>query len=213
MRSSMNLSAALAALALSVACGASQGTATTVGTTPAEATTPVTATTEEPTSEEATAAAPAPAPRMTDGQIGEVIETVDKAEIRAGKLAKERSQNPAVRKLAAEMVEDHRTSHDDAGAYMLRATIRPEKSDLSRSLAEKSDATIDHLETLSGAAFDRAFVDSQVAMHEEMIDTVDRVLLGDAVNEYLEATVADLRPVQAAHLQQAVALQAELGPP
>lgn len=72
-------------------------------------------------------------------------------------------------------------------------------------VAEKSLA---HLKTLKGAAFDAAYVDREVAYHQQVIDALDKTLIPGATNAELKALLVKVRPAFVAHLEHAKHLQA-----
>lgn len=215
------------ALAL-CACGASQETLTqTTSTAPAAepAATPVVI---EGEAAPPTAAAPAPpagiapqppldsapstpelrpTPRLNDGEIGEVLDNVDDAEIAAGELVMERSQDPAVKDLAAGVVKEHKKANQDLGALLLRLNIPPRDSDLSRALSERAADNLERLESLEGTALDQAYLDGRVAMNRELLVALDQSLVPSAANQSIEEFVTALRPMLATHLQHARVLQ------
>ena len=225
MRNSIELCSGIA-LAL-CACGATQETITETTSTAAAAEPPTAVADGVPP------AAPAPAPpvgiaptpalefadsastmspamRLSDGEIGEVLDTVDDAQIAAGELVLARSHNEAVKELAADLVKEHKKANQDIGALLLRLNIPPRDSDFSRALSDEADATLARLEALDDAALDREYLDSQVTANQEMLVAVDRALVPNAQNQDLEVYIASLRPMLSAHLHQARSLEVVL---
>ncbi len=66
------------------------------------------------------------------------------------------------------------------------------------------------LRKLSGAAFDKAYVDHEVAYHQAVLDAVDKTLIPSAKNAELKALLVKVRPAFVAHLEHAKMLQASL---
>jgi putative membrane protein len=62
-----------------------------------------------------------------------------------------------------------------------------------------------------GAAFDKAYVDHEVAYHQQVLDAVDKTLLPSAKNDQLKALFVKVRPAFVAHLEHAKHLQSTLG--
>jgi putative membrane protein len=228
MRTSFTTSLALA-LALT-ACGASQEPETT--TTPATeqpAAEPTPAQTEPaptaapeatPPASESTApqasggeASPgvSPTPQMSDGQIAAFLSAANKAEIDSSELVK-KSKNAEVKKLAAEMIKDHKAADKKGTALCAKASITPEASgDDVQTLQSKAQAAMDELRRKKGADLDKAYVDAQVKMHQEVIDAVDQKLLPAAQNADLKGFINEIRPKLQAHLDHAKAVQEKLG--
>jgi plastocyanin len=67
-----------------------------------------------------------------------------------------------------------------------------------------------HLKTLSGAEFDKAYVDHEVVYHQQVLDAIDKTLVPNASNAELKALLVKVRPAIAAHLDHAKMLQASL---
>jgi putative membrane protein len=66
------------------------------------------------------------------------------------------------------------------------------------------------LTPLSGAAFDKAYIDHEVAYHQQVLDAVDKTLIPSATNAELKALLEKVRPAFVAHLTHAKELQASL---
>ena len=66
------------------------------------------------------------------------------------------------------------------------------------------------LQGLQGAAFDKAYVDHEVAYHEQVIDAIDKTLIPNAKNPELKALIVKVRPAFVAHLEHAKMIQASL---
>jgi putative membrane protein len=227
MRTSITTSLALA-LALS-ACGASQEpeTTTTPATeqpaaepTPAQTEPAPTAASEATPPSESSApqtkggeASPgvSPTPQMNDGQIAAFLAAANKAEIDSSELVK-KSKNAEVKKLAAEMIKDHKAADKKGTALCAKASITPEASgDDVQTLQSKAQAAIDELRGKKGADLDKAYVDAQVKMHQEVIEAVDQKLLPAAQNADLKSFINEIRPKLQAHLDHAKAVQEKLG--
>jgi putative membrane protein len=86
------------------------------------------------------------------------------AEVELGKLAATRAQNPEVKKFAQQMVTDHTKANDE-----LKALAGEKNFSMPVRLDPKHQAVMDKLNGLSGAAFDKAYVEAMVADHEESV--------------------------------------------
>nr|MDQ3280741.1 DUF4142 domain-containing protein [Acidobacteriota bacterium] len=67
------------------------------------------------------------------------------------------------------------------------------------------------LRGLSGVEFDRHYIADQIDMHVTALDTMRTTLLPSAREESLQATMRTMRETVESHLQQARAIQAEIG--
>ena len=59
--------------------------------------------------------------------------------------------------------------------------------------------------------FDRAYVDNEVAYHQQVLDAIDKVLIPNAQNGELKGLLTKTRPVIAEHLAHAKQIQGSLG--
>ncbi|MGE3544022.1 MAG: DUF4142 domain-containing protein, partial [Kofleriaceae bacterium] len=118
------------------------------------------------------AATPPAAPAFTDPQIAAIVVAANQVDIDAGKLAGKKSKNAEVKKFAATMVKDHTKVNEDAGKLVAKLKVTPEDTDTSKSLISGGADTRAKLEKLSGAEFDKAYVDNEVAYHEAVIDVL-----------------------------------------
>ena len=64
---------------------------------------------------------------------------------------------------------------------------------------------------LKGAAFDKAYIDNEVAYHQAVLDALDKTLIPSAKNEELKALLVKVRPAFVAHLEHAKKIQSSLG--
>jgi putative membrane protein len=109
------------------------------------------------------------------------------------------------------MITDHTGVNKQATALVTRLKVTPEPNDTSKALKQGGDANLANLKTLSGAAFDKAYVAHEVAYHQQVIDALDKTLVPSAQNAELKALLVKVRPAFVAHLEHAKHLQAELG--
>ena len=147
---------------------------------------------------------------VTDAQIASIVVTANQVDIDAGKLAKSRSTNGDVKTFAELMVTDHTGVNKSAVDLAGKLKVTPQDNPTSQSLKAGGDKNLAHLKTLSGAAFDKAYVDHEVVYHQQVIDALDKTLIPGATNEELKALLIKVRPAFVAHLEHAKHLQSSL---
>ncbi|MEO6874949.1 MAG: DUF4142 domain-containing protein [Opitutaceae bacterium] len=150
----------------------------------------------------------AAAPKINDAQIAAIVVAANQVDIDAGKFAAEKSTDAAVKQFATTMVTDHSAVNHSAVDLVTRLKVTPEANDTSRALLAGGEQNIAHLRTLDGRAFDKAYVDHEVAYHEQVIAAIDNVLIPGAENADLKALLIKVRPAFIAHLEHAKHLQA-----
>jgi putative membrane protein len=158
------------------------------------------------------AAPPAPAP-LTENQIVGLINTANNAEIEAGKVASSKAQKQEVKDFAAKMVVDHTASNVAIDALEVKSGLKREESETSKELKKTTDDMVDNLKNAKDADFDRAYIDAQVKMHQELLTALDQTLIPAAKNADLKAFLTDKRATVEAHLNLAKQIQAGLATP
>jgi len=123
----------------------------------------------------------------TDPQIAHIAYTAGSIDIAAGKQALARSHNRAVRSFAQEMVRDHQAVNDKALALVKKLHVTPEDNATSQALSKQAKATLDKLSHLSGSAYDRAYVDNEVAYHKTVNGALEKTLIPSAKNGELKS--------------------------
>jgi putative membrane protein len=146
----------------------------------------------------------------TDPQIAAIVVTANQVDIDAGKLAESKSKNKEVKAFARQMVTDHSGVNKSATALVTRLNVTPEDSATSASLESGGDANLQHLKTLKGSAFDRAYIDHEVTYHQNVLDAIDHTLIPNAKNPELKALLVKVRPAFEAHLAHAKQIQTAL---
>jgi putative membrane protein len=152
----------------------------------------------------------APVATLTDPQIAAIVVSANQVDIDAGELALKKTKNDEVKKFAQRMVTDHTAVNKAAVDLVTKLKVTPEETDTSRGLSSGGAETRAKLEKLDGAAFDRAYVDNEVAYHQAVIGVLDSQLIPSASNAELKSTLVGVRPAFDAHLQHALQVQATL---
>jgi putative membrane protein len=148
------------------------------------------------------AAAPALA-QVDDAQIAAIVVTANQVDVDAGELAAATSKSPAVVEFAKLMIADHTGVNKAATELVTKLGVTPEPNATSQSLQKGGDENLARLRKLSGDAFDRAYVEHEVAYHEQVIAAIDGTLIPSAANPELKALLVKVRPAFDAHLAHA----------
>jgi putative membrane protein len=147
----------------------------------------------------------------TDPQIAAIVVTANQVDIDASTLAKSTSKNQQVQEFAQRMIGEHTGVNQAATELVTKLNVTPQKSPTSESLQKGGDDNLANLRKLKGAAFDKAYVDHEVAYHEAVLKALDDTLIPNAQNAELKALLVKVRPAFVAHLEHAKRLQSELG--
>jgi putative membrane protein len=151
-----------------------------------------------------------PASAPTDAQIAMIVVTADNVDIAGGKVAAKKSSNPKVKEFAELMVGDHTSVNKQATQLAKKLNVTPEESPTSKSLKADGVKMLAKLRGLSGAEFDKAYIDNEVTYHETVIKALDETLIPNAKNAELKALLESGRPIFESHLNHAKELQTSL---
>jgi putative membrane protein len=154
--------------------------------------------------------AAAAAPAINDAQIAHIAVTANAIDSTAGALAKKKASAKAVKDFAQTMVSDHAGVNKQAVALATKLNVTPEDNDVSKQLTAGAEQNIANLQSLSGAAFDKAYIDHEVAYHQAVLDALDKTLIPSAQNADLKALLVKVRPAFVAHLDRAKSIQSSL---
>ena len=155
-------------------------------------------------------AATASAQGINDAQIASIVVTANQVDIDAGKLAAKMASTADVKAFGELMATDHTGVNKAAVDLATRLKVTPEDNPTSRSLKDGGQKNVTKLKALKGTAFDKAYIDNEVAYHQAVLDAVDKTLIPGAKNEELKALLVKVRPAFVAHLEHAKKLQATL---
>jgi len=147
---------------------------------------------------------------VNDAQIASIVVTANQVDIDAGKLAESRATNDEVKAFARLMVTDHTAVNKSATDLAGKLKVTPQDNPTSESLKSGGDKNLAHLRTLTGTSFDKAYVDHEVAYHQQVIDALDKTLIPGAANAELKALLIKVRPAFVAHLEHAKRLQSSM---
>lgn len=145
--------------------------------------------------------------KVTDPQIAAIVVAANQVDIEAGKQAMSKSTNEEVKRFAQRMVTDHSSVNQAAVDLVTRLGVTPEETETSKGLIASGKQTRERLAGLSGAEYDRAYADHEVAYHELVLKVIDSTLVPNAQNAELKSMLVGVRPAFVQHLEHARAIQ------
>ena len=147
---------------------------------------------------------------LSDPEVAAVAVAANQIDVKNGELAKTKSKNSEVINFAETMIRDHNAVLGQATDLVKKLNVTPKENALSEKLTSDADATRKSLGSKSGAAFDKAYVDNEVAYHKAVIDAVKNVLIPDTDNAELKQLLTDILPALNTHLEHAQMLQKKM---
>jgi putative membrane protein len=143
-------------------------------------------------------------------QVAKIMKTANDMEIKAAKVAKSKAQNAEVKAFAEEMIKAHEENNKEAKKITKTNDINPKSSDGSKSLEKEAESKVSDMKKMKGLDFDKAYIDSQVNMHEQLLTDLDTKFIPAATNvnfkTFLETTKSHVQE----HLAKAKTIQATL---
>ena len=147
---------------------------------------------------------------LSDAQIASIVLVANHVDIDAGHLAESRAAAAGVKAFGKQMVTDHTGVNKQAVALARKLGVVPLDNPTSRSLRKGGEDNLESLRSLKGAAFDKAYIDHEVAYHQQVLEAIDKTLIPGAQNAELKALLSSVRPAFVGHLEHARQIQAEL---
>lgn len=140
-----------------------------------------------------------------DAQYLQRLAEVDLAEVQMGKLAQEKASSEEVKDFAEHMVDDHGKALDES-----RDLAKQQGVDLPSSPSKKHQAEMKKLQSKSGAAFDRAYMQAMVKGHREALKMAQRAAKNADASEIKDAARKHAEKISE-HLDKAKTTLASLG--
>jgi putative membrane protein len=141
--------------------------------------------------------------KPTDPQIAHIAYTAGVIDIEAAKQALKMSQNKDVRAFAESMVKDHEAVNKQALDLCAKLKVKPEDNDTSKALTKQAADKRAELAKLSGAAFDKAYIENEVAYHNTVNGALEKLLIPSASNAELKSLLQTGLKIFQGHQQHA----------
>ena len=148
--------------------------------------------------------------KPNDAQIAHIAYTAGELDIAAGKQALKKTHDKQVRAFAQEMVRDHTAVNQKALALVKKLKVTPQDNPTSQSLKKDADAKLASLGRLSGKAFDRGYIENEVAYHKTVNNALQTTLIPDAQNPELKSLLQTGLTLFQQHQQHAEHLEASM---
>jgi len=146
-------------------------------------------------------------PQLTDPEIASVAVTANQVDIANANIAMARSKDSSILQFAETMKRDHQAVIDQAVALVTKLKVTPKDNAVSQKLMSDEVNTRKLLESKSGKAFDKAYIDNEVTYHKAVISVIETVLIPEAQNEELKSLLQKVLPAFHAHLEHAEMIQ------
>lgn len=157
------------------------------------------------------AAAASAKPAIDDPTIVAIFDAANTWDIEAAQVALKKSHSKDVRSFAQMMAHDHKAVRQMGRDLAKKLKVTPTPPGKDFALYQAHVAAMKTLRaTKRGPAFDKAYIDNEVAFHQAVIDAVTTTLLPATQNAELRQLETTVAPNFQAHLLAAKKLQGEL---
>lgn len=146
-------------------------------------------------------------PKLSDPEVASVAVTANQVDINYAEIAKKKSKDAEVLKFAETMARDHKAVIEQAVALAKKLGVTPKDNAVSQKLLADAEKTKKSLLAKSGKAFNKAYIDNEVAYHKAVIDAVENLLIPETDNAELKALLQNVLPALKAHLGHAEMIQ------
>ncbi len=144
----------------------------------------------------------------TDPQIVGIVVTANQIDVDYAKLALSRSKDRATRDFAQQMMTDHSALQKAVFDLGAKLHVTPADSDTSKSLKAQAADTTKKLQALKGKAFDKAYIENEIAFHKAVMEANSTVLIPNARNAELKSALTNAQKLFQGHLEHAQNVEA-----
>ena len=145
-----------------------------------------------------------------DAQIAHIAYTAGALDVAVAKDALKKTKTRAVKEFAEEMVRDHEAVNKQALDLVKKLKVTPEDNDTSRALTKHVKDEQAKLAKLKGKAFDKAYIDHEVAFHKTVNGALTSTLIPSAQNAELKSFLETGLKIFQGHEQHAEHVAADL---
>lgn len=150
------------------------------------------------------------AAQLDDATIVAIFDQANMADITTARLGLKKGQSQEVRDLARMVVTDHKAVQRMGRELADELGIIATPPDNDTSLSDQA-AAYETLQSMSGEAFDHAYLKHEIAFHASVIEAIETTLLPAIENPKLKALVEKVLPGFKHHLAATKAAAEKLG--
>ena len=145
--------------------------------------------------------------KLSDPEVASVAVVANQIDIHYAAIATRKSKDPEILRFAKTMANDHQAIINQAVALVTKLRVTPKDNQVSRKLVSDAEKTKKTLNSLTGKAFNRAYINNEVAYHKAVISTVEGLLIPESENKELKELLQKVVPALKTHLEHAQMVQ------
>jgi putative membrane protein len=144
---------------------------------------------------------------ITDADAGAVARTINDGEIQMARVALSSATSQQVRHYAQMMIDDHTMANSQlqTNGYGMK------ENPITMTLNAEVNRRMTALRGMSGTDFDRNYIASQIDLHQSALETMRSTLQPSAQDDRLRQVLTMMRQTVEMHLEQARAIQGQIG--
>jgi putative membrane protein len=146
-------------------------------------------------------------PKLSDAEVASVAVVANQIDIDYAAIAKEKSKNEDILNFANMMTDNHMAVIALAVALVNKLKVTPKYNAVSQKFFNDAKKTEKLLRSKKGNAFNKAYIDNEVAYHKAVIAAVEGLLIPEAENAELKTLLQNVVPSLKGHLVHAEAVQ------
>lgn len=144
-----------------------------------------------------------PLTKLSDGQIAQILASVDSAEIEQAELALKEATSEEVRGYAKHMVDQHKAAKDTGARLASQSGLQLAESPKAKELEVNGTKTLEQLKTADEKNFDVTYLHAQIEQHAQVLTLIKDQLLPAVSDSGLREHLTTARGMVEQHLDQA----------
>jgi putative membrane protein len=145
--------------------------------------------------------------KFNDAEVAAIAVAANDIDIKYAEIAKEISTNEEILGFANTMIQDHNAVIEKAVELVNELGVKPQPNSLSKKLNADAEEIKRMLRAKEGKAFDKVYIDNEVAYHKAVIDAIRNILVPDTENNQLKELLEAVLPALETHLEHAQTVQ------
>lgn len=147
---------------------------------------------------------------LSDAEVAAIAVVANQIDIDYADIAKQKSKNKDILQFATTMARDHKAVIDQASALVKKLNVTPKDNAVSKQLVSDAEKAKAALNSKSGKAFDKAYIDNEVSYHKTVVNAVETLLIPETENLELKELLQNILPALKTHLAHAEKVQKEI---
>lgn len=140
---------------------------------------------------------------ITESEIAQIVLAANSIDAGFAELARSRSEQPEIVRFANTLLADHNALSAELRRVASQMGLEAPQHALIAQLQEEAAAARPLLDSLTGPAFDAAYLRREAEFHEVVLAALDETLIRAARSAQLRTFLENMRPAIEAHYHRA----------